>query len=130
MRLSKLSLIAFLAFAGFCCAQMSPTPPAAAGETGIEGTITASPSHPGPVRPGMANSAPLANAPFVVRNESEPVAEFMTDDQGHFKLTLAPGHYGVARKNQSKVGRCGPFEVDVANGQITKVEWQCDTGMR
>ena len=129
MRLSKLSLIAFLAFAGFCCAQ-SPTPPPTAGETGIEGTIMASPSHPGPVRPGMANSAPLANVGFIVRNETQSVAEFMTDDQGHFKLTLAPAHYSVARKNLSKVGRCGPFEVDVANGQITKVAWQCDTGMR
>ena len=130
MRLSMLTLIAFLASAGFCCAQTSPTPGPTSGETGIEGTITASPTHPGPVRPGMASSAPLMNVAFVVRNETATVAEFMTDDHGHFKLTLAPGHYDVARKDPQKIGRCGPFDVDVANGELTRVEWRCDTGMR
>ena len=28
------------------------------------------------------------------------------------------------------VGRYGPFEADVTAGQMTKVEWRCDTGMR
>ena len=130
MRLSTLTLIAFLASAGFCCAQASPTPAPTPGETGIEGTITASPSHPGPVRPGMANSAPLANVPFVVSNETGTVAEFMSDDHGHFKLTLAPGHYTIARKLLQRIGRCGPFDIDVTNGEMTTVEWQCDTGMR
>jgi len=78
----------------------------------------------------MTNSAPLANVPFVVSNETGTVAEFMSDDHGHFKITLSPGHYTVARRYQQKIGRCGPFDVDVANGQITKVEWHCDTGMR
>jgi hypothetical protein len=41
-----------------------------------------------------------------------------------------PGHYSVARKGQGKIGRCGPFDIDVMNGQITKVEWRCDSGMR
>src|SRR5207237_10808361 len=105
MRLSTLTLIAFLASAGICCAQSSPTPAATSGETGIEGTITISPTHPGPVRPGMANSAPLTNVAFVVRNETATVAEFMTDDHGHFKITLAPGHYTIARKDLQKIGR-------------------------
>lgn len=78
----------------------------------------------------MASSAPLKNVPFVVSNQTQTVAEFMTDDQGRFRLTLAPGHYTVSRTDQSKIGRCGPFDVDVANGQLTKVEWHCDSGMR
>ena len=103
----------------------------AAAETGIEGVITLSPAHPGPVRPGMISSTPLTNATFVVGNESGAVAEFTTDTQGRFKVSLAPGHYTVTKKDQQKgIGRYGPFDVDVAAGQITKVEWQCDTGMR
>ena len=102
-----------------------------AAETGIEGVITLSPTHPGPVRPGMISSKPLANATFVVDNENGAVAEFTTDDKGRFKVSLAPGHYTVTKKDRQKgIGRYGPFDVDVTAGQITKVEWQCDTGMR
>lgn len=130
MRLQRLSLIGFLTFAGFCCAQ-TPTPMPEATETGIEGVITVSPIHGGPIRPGMASSAPLINATFVVGNDSGAVAEFTTDANGRFKVSVAPGHYSITKKDRQKgIGRYGPFEVDVAAGQMTKVEWQCDTGMR
>jgi hypothetical protein len=133
MRLQRLSLISFLTFAGFCCAQTSPTPtpmPEAA-ETGIEGVITVSPIHGGPVRPGTISSKPLANVTFVVGNDTGAVAEFTTDNQGHFKVSLPPGHYTVTKKErQTGIGRYGPFDADVTTEQMTKVEWQCDTGMR
>jgi hypothetical protein len=100
-------------------------------ETGIEGIITMSPTHGGPVRVGEDSSRPLANMPFVVSNENGTVAEFATDEQGRFKVALAPGHYTVSRKGWQKgIGRYGPFEVNVAAGQLTKVEWRCDSGMR
>ena len=101
------------------------------GDTGIEGVITVGPIHGGPVRPGMASSAPLANAAFVVGNENGAVAEFTTDEKGRFKVSLEPGHYTVTKKDRQKgIGRYGPFDVDVTAGQMTKVDWQCDTGMR
>jgi hypothetical protein len=28
------------------------------------------------------------------------------------------------------IGRYGPFDVDVVAGKMTKIEWQCDTGLR
>jgi len=131
MQLQRLSLIGFLTFAGFCYAQTSPTPMPEVADTGIEGVITVSPTHPGPVRPGMISSKPLANATFVVGNDGGAVAEFTTDAQGRFKVSLAPGHYTVTKKDGQKgIGRYGPFDVDVTAGQMTKVEWQCDTGMR
>ncbi len=133
MRLQRLSLIGFLTFAGFCCAQTSPTPTPMpeAGETGIEGVITVGPTHGGPVRPGMISSKPLANVTFVVGNDTGAVAEFTTDAQGRFTVSLGPGHYTVTKKDRQKgIGRYGPFDVDVTAGQMTKVEWQCDTGMR
>jgi len=100
-------------------------------DTGIEGVITVGPTHGGPVRPGIPSSKPLANATFVVGNDSGAVAEFTTNAQGRFKVSLAPGHYTVTKKDRQKgIGRYGPFDVDVTAGQMTKVEWQCDTGMR
>jgi hypothetical protein len=100
-------------------------------ETGIEGVITVSPIHGGPARPGIPSSKPLANTTFVVSNSTSAVAEFTTDDQGRLKIALPPGHYSVAKKGeQHKIGRCGPFDVDVTVGQVTKVEWHCDSGMR
>jgi hypothetical protein len=131
MLLRRLSLIGFLTFAGFCYAQTSPTPMPEAADTGIEGVITVSPIHGGPIRPGMTSSAPLINATFVVGNDSGAVAEFTTDVNGRFKVSVAPGHYTVTKKDRQKgIGRYGPFDVDVVAGQMTKVEWQCDTGMR
>ena len=100
-------------------------------DTGIEGVITVGPTHGGPVRPGIPSSKPPANATSVVGNDSGAVAEFTTDAQGRFKVSLAPGHYTVTKKDRQKgIGRYGPFDVDVTAGQMTKVEWQCDTGMR
>jgi len=107
--------------------EATPTPQS----TGIEGVITIGPTHGGPIRPGIPSSKPLANATFVVENEKSAVASFTTDDQGRFRVSLAPGHYVVSLKDKKGgIGRYGPFDVDVVAGQMTKVEWHCDTGMR
>jgi len=106
--------------AGFSSGQTQSGP-----ATGIEGVITISPSQPGPTRADVPNSQALANAAFAVENQSGEVASFTTDDQGRFRMALAPGHY----KTRS-IGRFGPFEVDVVPGQVTKVQWQCDSGIR
>ena len=100
-------------------------------DTGIEGLITISPVHGGPFRPGLPNSRPLANTAFVVENEKGTVTSFTTDDQGQFRISLAPGHYSVSMKDRKGgIGRYGPFEADVVAGQVTKVQWNCDSGMR
>ncbi len=109
--------------------------PSAKSETdvasGIEGIVSVSPAHGGPIRVGVPNSRPLVNAEFVVGNDKGAVAEFKTDEQGQFKISVAPGHYSVSLKNKKGgIGRFGPFDVDVVAGQFAKVEWMCDSGMR
>src|SRR2546421_5831203 len=100
-------------------------------ETGIEGVITISPTQPGPIRADAPGSQPLANAAFVVENEKGEVASFTTDDQGRFRIPLPPGHYKVSIKGKRPgIGRFGPFEVDVAPGKMTRVQWDCDSGIR
>jgi hypothetical protein len=127
---SRIVLLFFLVCSCFFAAQTQPTPTPESG-TGIEGVITLSPTHGGPVRPGIPDSTPLANAIFVVENEKGAVASFTTDDQGQFRVSLAPGHYRVSRKgDKPKIGHYGPFDVDVVAGRMTKVAWSCDTGMR
>lgn len=126
----RVSVISFLAVAGFCYAQPSSTPMLPNG-TGIEGRITISPAHGGPVRVGESGSRPLINTTFVAANDSGVSTEFTTDDQGHFKVLLEPGHYTITKKGQqSGIGRYGPFDALVAAGQMTRLEWQCDSGMR
>jgi hypothetical protein len=111
------------------CASSGQTP--SAGESGIEGIITISPSQPGPTRIDAPGSKPLANTAFVVKNQKGEVTSFITDDQGQFRIPLAPGHYNISIKGRkSTIGRFGPFEVDVASGKMTKVQWECDSGIR
>ena len=111
------------------CASSGQTP--AGAETGIEGVITISPAQPGPIRAGAPSSQPLANAAFVVENQNREVASFTTDDQGHFRTLLAPGHYKVSIKGKRPgIGHYGPFEVDVVAGKMAQVQWECDSGIR
>jgi hypothetical protein len=120
------AFVFLLMCAGFLAGQ---TP--AGSETGIEGVITIGPIQAGPVRADAPSSRPLANAAFVVENQKGNVASFTTDENGHFRMPLAPGHYKVSLKQRtSSIGRYGPFEIDVVAGQMTKVQWQCDSGLR
>ena len=77
------------------------------------------------------SSAPLANVDLDVKKGDDVVASTKTDDHGRFRISLAPGHYTVSLKNgKRRIGRYGPFEVDVVAGQMTRVQWNCDSGIR
>lgn len=90
-----------------------------------------SPAQPGPARVDAPASMPLANAAFVVENQKGEVTSFTTDDQGRFRKLLAPGHYKISLKGKTGgIGHFGPFEVDVAAGKMTNVQWNCDSGLR
>ena len=100
--------------------------------TGIEGVVTVSPIRPGPIKKGseLPNVAPLPSAVFSVANEKGTVTSFTTDSDGHFRLSLSPGHYVVSLAEKRFPRPCGPFELDVESGKMTNVEWHCDSGMR
>ena len=114
-----------------CCLLFAATLSASEAQSGIEGIITVSPVHGGPSRIGVPDSRPLANATFIAQDQKGMATSFTTDDQGRFSVLLEPGHYTVSLKEKKGgIGRYGPFDVDVVAGQMTKVEWRCDTGMR
>lgn len=102
----------------------------AAVSSGIEGVIMVSPSRPGPTRKDGPTSAPAGNLEFAVRKADAKVAAFTTDAEGHFRVSLPPGHYTVLREDPgAKVGHWR-FETDVKPGEVTKVQWTGDSGMR
>jgi len=116
----------------FCCA-LAATQSEAQPETGtgLEGEIWIGPVHGGPSRLGVPDSKPLAHTAFVVSKDEEIIASFETDDQGRFRVSLPPGKYIVSRKGgKGRVGGYGPFEAEIVAGQMKKVRWECDSGMR
>jgi len=120
-----LTLFGCLAHAG---TQSNPSPAPA---SGLEGSIFLHTIEGGPVIKGAPDSKPLADTTFLVRQGDLTVTSFTTDKQGSFRVSLPPGHYSIAKKDwNSRVGFYGPFEVDIAAGQIKKVQWDCDTGMQ
>jgi hypothetical protein len=115
----------------FCLVVLAGTHPTSESGTGLEGVISVSPVVGGPTRLGVSDSKPLANTAFEVKKGNDTITSFTTDDQGRFRISLAPGHYTISRKDwESRVGSYGPFDVDVTAGQIKKVQWNCDTGIR
>jgi hypothetical protein len=125
-----LSLALVGLFLGFAQAetQVTSTPDTA---TGIEGTISLSPVQGGPVRQGSPDSKPLANMAFEVKQGDRVITSFQTNDQGYFRVSLKSGHYTISRKDwKAAIGSYGPFEVDVSQGKMTEVRWNCDTGLR
>lgn len=125
------TILAFFVVFCFLTAIKADSTPVPDGAAGIEGVITVSPIQGGPTREGAPNSKPLPNTDFVVQNEKGVVTTFTTDDQGTFRVSLPAGHYAVSKKGEKAgIGRFGPFDVDVAPGKMTKVRWDCDTGIR
>ncbi|MEY2584721.1 MAG: hypothetical protein QOD80_747 [Verrucomicrobiota bacterium] len=122
----------------FCCiailtalavSSMSAQTPAPV-STGIEGLIMVSPSRPGPTRKDGPSSAPAGNLEFAVKRADVKVAAFTTDAEGRFHISLPPGHYTVLREDPgAKIGHWR-FETDVKPGEVTKVQWTGDSGMR
>jgi hypothetical protein len=111
------------------CVFSGQTPSGA--ESGVEGGITISPVSPGPITADAPASQPLANTTFVVEKNNGEVTSFTTDEQGRFRVSLPPGHYKVLLKGRkTTIGHFGPFEVDVAPGKMTNVQWECDSGIR
>ena len=113
----------------FCVTAVGETPPPSA--SGIEGTIVVSPIRPGPIGKDDGPSvAPVGNTQFLVKAGEATVKTFTTDGEGRFQVALPPGHYVIMREGAAPpIGRW-QFEADVVAGQMLKVNWTADSGMR
>ena len=132
MRFPYFSIIGATLVALLSVMAAAETPaPATPSASGIEGTISISPIRGGPIRRDDGPSvAPLRDLQFVVKAGDATVATFTTDGEGRFQVALPPGHYVIVREGAApRIGRWR-FEADVVAGQMTKVNWTADSGMR
>jgi hypothetical protein len=128
MRHATVSIIGATLLALFSVTAAAETSPS--GATGIEGTVLISPSRPGPITKDQPHTAPAGNVQFVVKAGEAILKTFTTDGEGHFQVALPPGHYVVTREGPgTRIGHWH-FEADVVAGQMTKVNWTADSGMR
>lgn len=98
--------------------------------SGIEGTVLVSPSRPGPITKDGPSVAPARNVQFLVKAGEATIKTFTTDGEGRFQVALPPGHYVIVREDApARIGRWR-FEADVVAGQMTRVNWTADSGMR
>ena len=113
----------------FSMTAVAETPPS--GTSGLEGVVLVSPSRPGPIRKDDGPSvAPVRNAQFAVKAGDATVKTFTTNNEGRFQVALPPGHYVIVREGAPpRIGRWR-FEADVVAGQMTKLNWTADSGMR
>jgi hypothetical protein len=99
--------------------------------SGIEGNVTISPTHGGPIKAGEDDSAPMANVSFRVEAAGATITTFKTDGKGYFKVNLPPGHYAIRTEQPLMKGRgCGLSDVEVTAGGFKKVHLDCDSGLR
>ena len=101
------------------------------GTSGIEGMIVVSPTRPGPIWKDEGPSvAPVRNTQFAIKAGDATVKTFTTDGEGRFQVALPPGHYVIVKEGAAaRIGHWR-FEADVIAGQVTKVNWTADSGMR
>ncbi|MGZ4966536.1 MAG: hypothetical protein ACXV97_05120 [Chthoniobacterales bacterium] len=127
--MSYLAVIGAAVITLFSVTAMAETPSPAA--SGIEGVMLISPSRPGQIRKDEGPSvAPLGNTRFAVKAGDAIIKTFTTNADGSFQVELPPGHYIVVREGAlPRIGRW-QFEADVGGGQMTKVKWTADSGMR
>ena len=107
------------------------TAPACASETGIRGTVVWGPISPGPTSPGQSDEAPLS-ASFTVYGVDHKVARFVSDDHGHFEVSLPPGDYTVVPNKNTPVPNAErqKTQVTVPDDGFAVVTIRLDTGMK
>jgi hypothetical protein len=125
---ASISFIAAALIALFSLTAVAETLPA--GTSGIEGVVFVSPNRPGPITKDGPSRGPAGNVQFLVKAGDATVKTFTTDGEGRFQIALPPGHYVILREGPgARIGRWR-FEADVVAGEMTKVDWTADSGMR
>lgn len=103
----------------------------ASGDSGVDGTVTVGPTCPGPSILGDTRdcSEPLATGLRVVDSSTGvEVAETASDDQGHFRVGLAPGKYTITTVDGSLLAT--PVEVTVQSQRYSETDVLVDSGVR
>ena len=89
----------------------------------------------GPITPvciaDVPCDSPAANTRLLFFRSGAQVSSVQTSATGTYRVTLAPGEYGVRIARKSGVGRkIEPSTVRVVRGRVLRVNFSIDTGIR
>lgn len=124
----KILLASIVLLTTACSHVITPTPV----DSGITGTVTV-----GPMCPVMIQGQDCPDQPYqanitVKSLEGKNIVQFHTDEQGNFKVPLAPGDY-ILHPEPSQ-GKPLPFAADqqftVKPGEFTRLTVTYDSGIR
>ncbi len=79
---------------------------------------------------GAANSAPYQATVTVLDGGGNTVTTFTSDEQGNFRVPLAPGTYTVRPESPARYPRASARSVVVASRAFTRVDIVYDSGRR
>ena len=122
----KKYLIGFLVLLLLACSAIDPTPT----DSGIEGQILI-----GPMCPVMQLGQECHDQPYqatltVNSLEGRKIVQFQTDEQGRFKIPLAPGKYILHPESPNMMRFAGEQTFSVESGKYTRIVVNYDSGIR
>ena len=105
--------------------------PVRAADTGVRGTVVWGPVVPGPISPGQTHEAPL-RASFQILSAGRKVAQFESDEKGHFEVSLPAGNYTIVPDKSTRIpyAERQKTTVTVPEDGFAVITIRLDTGMR
>ena len=118
------------ALAALAVAVAASSAGAATSQSGLRGLVTR-----GPIVPVCAAEqpcdAPAKNVTLVFSRYGRVVRRATTNDQGRYRVRLAPGLYAVRLQVKQQIGRgLQPERARVARNRFRRVDFSIDTGIR
>jgi hypothetical protein len=127
-------LAAVLSIAVVACGpeeRVSPTPSAAAINSGVRGLVLLGPTCAAQPIDASPCVTPYAATLVILDANGDPVARVVSGADGRFEVVLAPGDYQIQPENgQDGVPSASPQTVTVVPDEFVEVEIDFDTGIR
>ena len=103
---------------------------AATSSSGLRGLVTRGPITPVCVA-GQPCSEPAKNVTLVFSRNGRVVRRARTNDQGRYRVALAPGLYAVRLTPKPTIGRgLEPVRARVVRAHFRRLDFSIDTGIR
>jgi hypothetical protein len=98
--------------------------------SGLRGLVTRGPIAPVCVA-GQPCSEPAKDVTLVFSRNGRVVRRARTNDQGRYRVALAPGLYAVRLTPKPSIGRgLEPVRARVVRGRFRRLDFSIDTGIR
>lgn len=104
----------------------------AADVSGVSGRVSQAPGTGGPEQIGQERlAAALVNVKLQLRNANMTVvAHARTDSDGRYRMHAPAGSYTVLIEIQGKLPRCEITPVKINQAKMSKLDIECDSGLR